>query len=104
MKKIIIIFIGLFTLMLGTTVWASLQENLFDHLSHYVAMPWFKATLIDFYINQIILWFGVVFIERKIMTNLIWLILFICFGSMGTTIYLIYFLTSKKYKLLKEYV
>ncbi|MDH5582038.1 MAG: DUF1475 domain-containing protein [Bdellovibrionales bacterium] len=82
-------FFLLFLLMLGTTIWAGLQQNLFTEFGWSSSPMWFKATIVDFYINQIILWLWVCVLERKNLVKALWLILFICFGSMGTTAYII---------------
>ncbi|MGB0453709.1 MAG: DUF1475 family protein [Bacteriovoracaceae bacterium] len=95
-------FFLLFLLMLGTTIWASSQQNLFTEFSWSGSPMWFKATIIDFYINQIILWFWVVYLEKSAISKGVWLVLFICFGSMGTTAYIIYRLLAKKPLFQKE--
>ncbi len=82
-------FFLLFLLMLATTFWASFQQNLFTEFSWTGSPMWFKATLVDFYINQIILWFWVCVLEKKVWIRIVWLILFVCFGSMGTCAYII---------------
>lgn len=92
----------LFFLMLATTIYASSHQNLFTEFSFNGSPEWFKATLIDFYINQIILWFWVVTIEKKVIAKVFWLIFFICFGSMGTTLYIILRLIQNKPLLSKE--
>ena len=58
-----LIFFGLlFLLMLATTIWASMQQNLFTEFSLSGSPMWFTATLVDFYINQLILWLWVVWV------------------------------------------
>ena len=92
----------LFCLMLGMTIYASSYQNLFTEFDFSGSPQWFHATLVDFYINQLILWFWVAAIETKNMAKAFWLILFICFGSMGTTLYIILRLLQKKSLLRKE--
>ena len=103
-KKTALIFINviLFLLMLATTVWASLQQNLFTEFSWTGSPMWFQATLIDFYINQFILWLVVVYLEKSNSIRMLWFILFFCFGSMGTTAYIIIKILSRKELNLKE--
>lgn len=88
-KSLSIPFIILFFIMLATTVWASLNQNLFTEFSFSNSPEWFKATLIDFYINQFILWIGVVVLEKSILKSFIWFAIFMCLGSMGTCLYII---------------
>ena len=73
---------GLF--MLLTTVWASLQQNLFTEFSFSSSPMWFKATLIDFYINQLIIWIVSCYFVKSLPGRLTWLVIFITLGSMGT--------------------
>lgn len=82
------LFATLFLLMLGTIIWASLQQNLFTEFDWSGSPMWFQTTIVDFYINQFILWLGVVVLEKSHLKKLIWLILFICFGSMATAFYI----------------
>lgn len=98
----IIIFSFLFLVMLAMTIYASLHQNLFTEFSFKGSPEWFKATLVDFYINQFILWFWVFSIEKNTFTKILWLILFIGFGSMGTTSYIIIRLIRNKSLFKKE--
>lgn len=98
----ILTFTTLFILMLATTIWASLQQNLFTEFDWSNSPMWFKATLIDFYINQFILWLGVVALEKKHTQKALWLVLFFCFGSMGTCLYVLQKIVTNKSILNKE--
>lgn len=95
-KNMLIISVILFFLMLGTTIWASLQQNLFTEFSWTGSEVWFKATLIDFYINQFFIWLWVCYRERNFFHFIFWFILFFCFGSMGTAIYIMYSIYNNK--------
>ncbi|MCO4794856.1 MAG: DUF1475 family protein [Bacteriovoracaceae bacterium] len=88
-KYLIALFSVLFLLMLGTTLWASAQQNLFTEFSWNGSEMWFKATLVDFYINQFIIWLLVIYIDKSNLVRGLWLVLFFCLGSMGTCMYLI---------------
>lgn len=98
----IIFFFLLLLLMLGTTIWAGLQQNLFTEFSWTGSPMWFKATLVDFYINQFILWLWVAYLEKNNFVRALWLILFFCFGSMGTAAYIIYRLVTNRPLFKKE--
>lgn len=97
----IIFYASLFLLMLGMTLYASSHQNLFTEFSLAGSPEWFQATLVDFYINQIILWIWVFKLEKSALIKLFWFVFFICFGSMGTTLYIIIRLIQNK-PLLKE--
>ncbi len=102
-KSMKIIFFGLlFLLMLGTTIWASLQQNLFTEFSLSGSPMWFTATLVDFYINQFILWLWVVWVEKSNLLKAIWLVVFVCLGSMGTCAYIMIKIYQNKNLFQKE--
>lgn len=82
--------------MIFYTTQASLHQNLFTQWSEIANGPWFYVTLLDFYINQIILCFWVYCLERCFLRKLFWTALFLCFGSMGTCLYILYRLMAKK--------
>lgn len=94
-------YIFLLILMLVTVVWASLQQNLFTEFSWTASPMWFKTTLVDFYINQFILWIWVACIEKKNFIKIFWLFVFLTLGSIGTTSFIIYRILTKK-PLLRE--
>ena len=106
MSKIskIVLFGLLFLLMLGTTIWASLQQNLFTEFSLSGSPMWFTATLVDFYINQFILWLWVAWVEKSIIVKAVWLLVFVCFGSMGTCAYIMIKVLQNKNLFQKEQV
>jgi hypothetical protein len=83
------LFTLLFLLMLGSTIWASMHQNLFTEFSFSGSPEWFKATLIDFYINQFIIWIASCYFVRSGFKRFVWLLVFITLGSMGTCIFLL---------------
>lgn len=98
MNKLVSItfYLALFFLMLGTTIWAGLQQNLFTEFSWSTGHMWFKATLVDFYINQLIIAIWAIKLEKSLIAKIVWPILFACFGSMGTAIYIVLKLVANK--------
>ena len=92
----IILFVLIFSIMLGTTIWASLQQNLFTEFSWSNSPMWFKATIVDFYLNQFIIWLWVCYLEKKHLVKAFWFVAFFCTGSMGTAIYIIIRILRKK--------
>lgn len=98
----ILFFFFLFLVMLATTIWAALQQNLLTDFGWTTSPMWFKATLVDFYINQLIFWLWVVYLEPNWAVRFLWLVLFICLGSMGTCMFIIYRLLTHKSLFAKE--
>lgn len=82
--------------MIVTTVVVSLQSNLFVVFPDLIKIPWFNATLIDFYLNQFMIWGIVLHLEKyKFIKTLPWLVFMICFGSMATAIYFLIYINKK---------
>jgi Na+/H+ antiporter NhaB len=82
--------------MLGSTFYASSHQNLFTEFSFSGSPEWFKATLIDFYINQFIIWLASCYFVRGNFKRFIWLIVFTTLGSMGTCAFLLIRLFQNK--------
>lgn len=82
--------------MIVTTVYVSLQSNLFVVFPDLIKIPWFNATLIDFYLNQLIIYGILLHLEKyKFLKTLPWLVFMICFGSMASAIYFLMYLNKK---------
>jgi hypothetical protein len=90
------IFLLIAIFMIAVTIDTSLKSNLFLELPSLWAIPWFKATIIDFYLNQFILYGLVLYLEKKFIRTVPWLILFFIFGSIGTALYGLYYFNVKK--------
>lgn len=95
-------FTLLFLIMLGMTLYASSYQNLFTEFDWSNSPQWFQATIVDFYINQIIIWLLVVKLESSNFVKLFWLIFMVCFGSMATCLYIIQRILRNKSLLRKE--
>lgn len=82
--------------MIVTTILTSFESNLFLVLPELIKIPWFNATLIDFYFNQLMLYGILLHLEKyRIVKTLPWLVAMICLGSMATSAYLLYYLNIK---------
>lgn len=93
-KMMITLSFAVFLTMFLFTIHVSLQSNLFEVFFDLMEIPWFQATLLDFYLNQYMIVAVIAYIERSWMKSLFWLIFCTCFGSMGTAIYLIFFIVK----------
>ncbi|KAJ8747758.1 hypothetical protein K2173_014515 [Erythroxylum novogranatense] len=73
-------------LMLGTLVYTIVTAGSpFKELLN----PWMDATLIDFYINVLALSVWVTYKESTWFSASIWIIFFLCFGSLTTCVYIV---------------
>ena len=92
-----VVLISFFIIMVTATIHTSLQSNLFVVFPDLVKIPWFNATLIDFYLNQLMLYGILIHLEKyKFVKTLPWFVAMICLGSMATSVYLVYYLNFKK--------
>lgn len=84
-----ILFSALFIWIVYTIVATSLESNLFEEWSYLASIPWMRATLVDFYINEIIIFLWVCYREKSIFSMILWAVLFFCLGSAATTFYVL---------------
>lgn len=88
-NTLISLFTILFIYITYTVVSTSIQSNLFTEWNFLASIPWMKATLVDFYINTIVIFAWMSFRENSWAVRIVWLILFVLLGSMATTIYVL---------------
>lgn len=67
----------------------SLESSLFKEWDFLGAIPWMRATLWDFYINIFIITLWMFYKEKSIFPKTIWVILFVCLGSIATCAYVL---------------
>jgi hypothetical protein len=84
---LISIFFVLFVYMVYTTISTSIASNLFAEWDFLASIPWMKATLIDFYVNTIVIFTWISFRENKWSIRILYLILLVFLGSMASTVY-----------------
>jgi hypothetical protein len=84
-----ILFSALSLFMVYMVVSTSLESNLIKEWSFLGSIPWMRATLIDFYINIIVLYTWVVYKEVGWTNRIVWLILFVGLGSITVTLYVV---------------
>ena len=65
----------------------STKSDMFHLPAAVLHEPWFTTTLVDFYFNIFIISAWVVYRERALLASVIWIIAFICLGSIATAFY-----------------
>jgi len=88
-KYFIAIFSMLFVYIVYTVISTSIESNLFKEWDFLASIPWMKATLIDFYINTIVIFSWMSFREKNWQVRFMWLLLFVFLGSIATTFYVL---------------
>lgn len=84
-----IIFFGLIhaMVMLGTTIWASMQSSILQQ-GHLFSEPWFIATLIDTYLAFLLFYLWIALTTRGNIIRMMYFVLVVTLGniSMGLMI------------------
>lgn len=84
------ILLTLFGVLLWWTVVASFDRSVADAVRALWPDPWFKATLIDFYNNQFLIFLWIAYKERTWMRIIIYGMLSIGLGSFTSIGYVLY--------------
>ena len=84
---LIAVFGVLFLYMIYTVVSTSIESNLFDEWNFLASIPWMQATLIDFYVNVVVIFTWMAFKENSWIARILWLFGFIFLGAIITTLY-----------------
>ncbi|XP_073315522.1 uncharacterized protein [Primulina huaijiensis] len=82
-----VLFSVLGFLMLGTLIYSIAIDG--SPFRQEVFTPWLSATLVDFYVNVFALLVWVAYKESNWRSAAIWIILFICLGSVTTCSYIV---------------
>lgn len=67
----------------------SLESSLFEQWDFLAGIPWMRATLWDFYANILIITLWMFYKEKSLLLKSVWLILFVCLGSIATCSYIL---------------
>jgi hypothetical protein len=104
MKSILkITFTIIIVFMTYIIISTSLKSNLFKEWDYLTSIPWMKATLWDFYANVFVIYLWIFYKQTSNLSKLIWLLLLVFLGSVGTLLYLLTQLVKlKKHEGIKE--
>ncbi|KAI3981533.1 hypothetical protein MKX01_007453 [Papaver californicum] len=82
-----IAFTALGCLMLGALIYTLLTDG--SPFRTELLIPWMKALLVDFYINIVAMSVWVIYKDSSLLSAFIWIILFICLGSVTVCTYIV---------------
>lgn len=83
--------------MVYLVVRTSLKSDMFNLPTAVLHEPWFQTTLVDFYFLVTILSVWVIYKERNFIQAILWIIAFICLGSIAASLYVfVQLITLKK--------
>jgi hypothetical protein len=87
------LFSVVFIFMCYKVVKISIESNLFQLMANWpqdnILKPWFNATLWDFYSNVLAIYVWICYKETSVFSKILWLLLLISLGSIGTMLYLL---------------
>ena len=92
MRSILIaLFLGIFVVMIGVTLWAGSQASLLDPAvrAAYNAQPWAVATLFDAYCGFLTFFVWVAYRERGLGVKILWLVLILLLGNIAMSFYVL---------------
>lgn len=84
-----IIFSTLLIWVTYIVISTSLESSLFKEWDFLGSIPWMRATLWDFYANIFIITLWMFYKEKLALIKIVWLILFVCLGSIATCAYVL---------------
>ena len=84
-----IVFSALLIWVTYVVVTTSLESSLFKEWDFLASIPWMRATLWDFYANIFIITLWMFYKEKLTLLKIVWLILFVCLGSIATCAYVL---------------
>ena len=88
-KMLRVLFFLVFIYMTYTVISTSIESNLFAEWSKLGAIPWMTATLKDFYAIMLIIVLWMFYKEKTWPLRIVWLVLFVCLGSIATSAYVL---------------
>ncbi len=90
MKKILMAwFVVVFAVMLGLTIWASLESNVIEGFKQVGALKWGLATFFDTYFGFIAFWLWVAWKERGGLRAILWLLAILALGNFAIAGYML---------------
>jgi hypothetical protein len=82
------LFACVFTVMVGVTVWASMDRNVFQ-TGDLFADPWFVATLCDAYCGFLIFYVWVAYRESSMPRRVLWFVALMGLGNIAAALYVL---------------
>lgn len=81
-----LLFLSICATMTYLVIATSIKSNLFEVS---IDEPWFTTTLIDFYLNIIILSAWVIYKEKTVLSRVLWILGFVLTGAVATSLYVV---------------
>lgn len=82
-----VFFVMVLVSMLSVTLWASLQGALWKVPREVATHPWFVATLFDAYWGFLTFYCWVFYLERGLLSRVLWLVAILLLGNIAMAVY-----------------
>lgn len=93
-KALRIQFTSILILMIGVTVWASLESNVMVGFAELFSTRWGIATLADAYCGFLTFYAWVFYRERTVAARALWFVTIMIFGNIAMAFYVLKILTQ----------
>ncbi|HUF18603.1 MAG TPA: DUF1475 family protein [Thermoanaerobaculia bacterium] len=84
-----ILFSAILAVMIGSTIWASMQLSIFDGGGDVIRNPWGLMTLLDAYFGFLTFYVWVAYKERTMLSRVLWLIAILGLGNIAMAAYML---------------
>lgn len=84
-----VLFSAILAVMIGSTIWASMQLSIFDGGGEVIRNPWGLMTLLDAYFGFLTFYVWVAYKERTISSRILWLIAILGLGNIAMATYML---------------
>ena len=101
-RTLLTILFGGMSAYMAYLVYSTAQQS--NLMTLKIEEPWFKTTLIDFYLNTVVLCAWVIYKERTWISRALWIIGFLCTGAVAVCLYVVVQISRVKPEEPFEYV
>jgi hypothetical protein len=88
MRRLKLLFAGIFVVMTAVTTWASLDRSVFE-AGNLLEDPWGVATLVDAYMGFLTFYVWVLYKETRLARRLTWFVLIMLLGNIAMSAYVL---------------
>jgi hypothetical protein len=96
MRRLWLLAIAVFAVMVAVTTWASLETNVLVGFQRLLADRWGVATLFDAYFGFLWFWLWIAYREDSPWRRLLWLLLLFALGNLAMAAYVMIQLAGLK--------
>jgi len=84
-----VLFSAVLVWMCYTVIFTCLAHNLFKEWNYLGSIAWMRATLWDFYANELVIYVWICYKEKNWALKIFWLIMLFFLGSIGSCLFVL---------------